>query len=100
MTLKTDESQTNKVLLIGSTEECANGNITIVNPDPRIGRFEITADQLRALRRKYERNADGANSFEEFVTRVSSGGIGTDRYVLVRWCGMWLGIETDGYAHS
>jgi hypothetical protein len=100
MTLKTDEPQTNKVLIPGSTEECANGNIAIVNPDPRNGRFEITADQLRSLRRKYEQNADGASSFEEFLTRVSPGGIGNDQYILLRWCGMSLGIETDGYAHS
>ena len=20
--------------------------------------------------------------------------------IMVRWCGMWLGIETDGYTHS
>ena len=20
--------------------------------------------------------------------------------VMVKWCGMWLGIETDGYTHS
>jgi hypothetical protein len=100
MTSRADESQSNKALIIGNTEECANGNIAIVNPDPRIGRFEITAAQFRALRRKYEQNADQASSFEEFLTRVSPGGIGTDQYILVRWCGMWLGIETDGYTHS
>jgi hypothetical protein len=82
------------------TEPNQQNNIAIVNPDPRIGRFEITADQLRALRRKYEQDADGASSFEEFLTRISSGGIGTDQYLLLRWCGMWLGIETDGYIHS
>jgi hypothetical protein len=21
-------------------------------------------------------------------------------YAMVQWCGMWLGIETDGYTHS
>jgi hypothetical protein len=20
--------------------------------------------------------------------------------VMIQWCGMWLGIETDGYTHS
>jgi hypothetical protein len=100
MPLKTDGPQTNKVLIIGGTEKCADRNVAIVNPDPRIGQFEVTAAQFRALRRKYDQNADEASSFEEFLTRVSPGGVGTDQYILVRWCGMWLGIETDGYTHS
>lgn len=26
--------------------------------------------------------------------------IGSDQCVMVRWCGMYLGIETDGHTHS
>ncbi len=72
----------------------------IDNPDPRIGRIAITADQLRALHRKYELSADGAPSFEEFEYRARPGGIGSDRFLVLPWCGMWLAIETDGHTHS
>ena len=69
-------------------------------PDPCIGQLQITADQLRSLRRKYEQSPDGTNSFEEFLTRIRSGGVGSDSYLLLYWCGMWLGVEADGYTHS
>jgi hypothetical protein len=100
MTLKADESQRNEVIIPDSTNDSSDGKIAILNPDSRIGQFQITADQLRALRKKYEQKADGAASFEEFLIRTSPGAIGTDQYILLRWCGMWLGIETDGYTHS
>lgn len=77
-----------------------NSPVTIVHPDPQIGEHQVTAEQFRALHRKYDLCADGANSFEEFLSRVTSGGVGTDSYILVHWCGMWLGIEKDGYTHS
>ena len=72
----------------------------ITNPDPRVGRFEITQDQLKALRIKFERDAHGAESFETFKSRASPAGVGTDRYIVLPWCGMWLAIEPDGYTHS
>ena len=25
---------------------------------------------------------------------------GGDGCIMIQWCGMWLGIETDGYTHS
>ncbi len=74
--------------------------LTVVNPDPCIGRFEITADQLRALRLKYQQNPDDAASFAQFKGRARPAGTGSDRYVMLPWCGMWLGIEPDGYTHS
>lgn len=79
---------------------CVQHESAAVNPDPRIGRFEITADQLRALQFKFQQHPDGAAGFAEFKGRVRPGGIGSDRYVMLPWCGMWLGIEPDGYTHS
>ena len=35
-------------------------------------------------------------SFEDFVKSI---GVGSD-CIMVQWCGMWLGIETDGHTHS
>lgn len=30
----------------------------------------------------------------------AAGGYCGENYILVPWCGMWLGIETDGHTHS
>ena len=46
---------------------------------------ELRRDDLRALYRKFRRQA--------------VPGIGGD-YVLIPFAGMWLGIEKDGYTHS
>lgn len=35
-------------------------------------------------------------TFEEFVLQAE---LGSD-CIMVPWCGMWLGIEKDGYTHS
>lgn len=35
-------------------------------------------------------------SYRQFRKRVH-GGSGC---IMVQWCGMWLGIEPDGYTHS
>ncbi len=32
--------------------------------------------------------------------RSVEGLIGGNGCIMVPWCGMWLGIETDGYAHT
>ncbi len=72
----------------------------IASPDPNVDRFAITSEQLKALRVKYDQNPDGADSFETFKNRARPGGFGSDRYIVLPWCGMSLGIELDGYTHS
>jgi hypothetical protein len=39
---------------------------------------------------------DQGLTYLEFRRTVSAG----FDCVMVRWCGMWLGIEPDGYTHS
>lgn len=56
----------------------------------------ITRAQWEAIKRKYAQSPDGADSFEAFCLRVVPG---TD-YLMLPWCGMWLGIELDGHTHS
>ena len=56
----------------------------------------ITRAQRLAIRRTYLRSADGAPDYRAFRRRVLPG-LG---YILLPWCGMWLGIEPDGYTHS
>lgn len=57
----------------------------------------ITRAQWEAIKRKYTQNPDSA-TFQEFCDRVVVG-FGGD-YIMLPWCGMWLGIEKDGYTHS
>lgn len=35
-------------------------------------------------------------TYKEFRKRIQHG----YDCIMVQWCGMWLGIETDGYTHS
>jgi hypothetical protein len=72
----------------------------IQNSDRLMESFKITQEQQNALWLKFQQNADGAASFEEFKNRVQPAGLGSDSYILLRWCGMTLGIELDGYTHS
>jgi len=69
---------------------------TIAPNDTKCPSFEVNGAQHKALQRKYAQNADGAASFAEFKGRACMS-FGT---LMLPWCGMWLGIETDGYTHS
>ena len=59
----------------------------------------ITKAQRRAVKRVYDRDPDGSRSYREFRRRVIPTFYGDD-VIMLHWCGMWLGIETDGYTHS
>lgn len=56
----------------------------------------VNKAQRRALKKVYDRYPETQESYRQFRSRVQ-GGFG---YVIVYWCGMWLGIERDGYTHS
>jgi len=64
----------------------------------------LTKQQRIALKKIYDRGTVSASfsktplSYREFRKTVQ-GYPGGD-CVLVPWCGMWLGIEKDGYTHS
>jgi len=66
------------------------------------GEREMNRAQLESLYRVFCRDPDGAQSFLEFRRRALLGTAvkPEDRYFMIRWCGMWLGIEPDGYTHS
>lgn len=58
----------------------------------------ITRAQRLALYRKYihgDLQAKGI-SYRQFRKTVEHG----HDCIMVLWCGMWLGIEPDGYTHS
>jgi len=58
--------------------------------------MKLTKAQRKAVKRKFDINPDGAKSYSEFRRRVVQG----YGYIMLPWCHMWLGIETDGYTHS
>lgn len=55
-----------------------------------------TRAQRLAIRRTYQRSADNAPTYRAFRRRIIPG----PDCILLPWCGMWLGIEKDGYTHS
>jgi hypothetical protein len=69
---------------------------TITPNDRNCEPFEINEAQYKALQRKYTHNPDGAADFEGFRSRARNSG----DCIMLPWCGMWLGIEPDGYTHS
>lgn len=59
---------------------------------------KITKEQQRSLLRKWQQNDQGL-TYREFRKTVTPY-FGDDSCVLVPWCGMWVGIEKDGYSHT
>jgi len=55
----------------------------------------LTKLQRAALKRVYFRDNQGL-TYLAFRRGVVPG----PDCILVKWCNMWLGIETDGYTHS
>jgi len=54
-----------------------------------------TRKQVEAIYKHWERNNQGL-TYRQFRKTVVPG----CNCLMVLWCGMWLGIETDGYTHS
>jgi len=61
--------------------------------------IKTTKQQRQAIAKKYNQNNDGAKSYKEFRKRAQ-GLLGDASCIMIPWCGMWLGIEKDGYTHS
>jgi hypothetical protein len=57
----------------------------------------LTRLQREALKRVWQRT-DQTLSYRQFRRLVVQPNL--NDYVLVPYCGMWLGIEPDGYTHS
>ncbi len=58
-----------------------------------------TRAQREAVKRLFDRNPDGETSYRTFRRRFSWP-IHADCYLFGKWCGMWVGIEWDGYTHT
>lgn len=59
---------------------------------------DLTKAQMKALRDLHERSPDGAKDYVEFIGRANKA-LAVD-CIMIKWCGMWIGIEPDGYTHS
>ena len=57
--------------------------------------MKINKLQQKALLRKWQQNHDD-KTYLQFRRSVKHG----FDCIMVNWCHMWLGIETDGYTHS
>lgn len=55
--------------------------------------------QREALYKLYQRNSNGINTYRQFRKGVMPG-FGDDSYIGIMWCGMFVGIEEDGYSHT
>jgi hypothetical protein len=56
---------------------------------------QLNKEQQVALRRVWQRDSQDMS-----YLKFRRGDLPGYDYVMVRWCGMWLGIERDGYTHS
>lgn len=59
---------------------------------------KLTKEQQHTLLRKWKENDQGM-SFLEF-RRSAFPLFCDDSVIMVEWCGMTLGIETNGYSHA
>jgi hypothetical protein len=60
--------------------------------------MKLTKSQQIALARKWDQSNQGL-TYVEFRRTIEQP-YGADGPIMVAWCGMWLGIEIDGYCHS
>jgi hypothetical protein len=60
--------------------------------------MRLTKPQQISLLRKWRQDTQGL-TFLGFRRQVVPT-FCCDNAVVVRWCNMWLAIETDGYTHS
>jgi len=60
--------------------------------------MKITKPQSQTLLDRWTRH-NNDQTFMQF-RRAVIGTIACDYAITVKWCGMWLCIETDGYCHT
>ena len=60
--------------------------------------MRITKQQAQSLYNRWVQNDQGV-SYLVFRRSVEQT-FGCDDAIVVKWCGMWLCIETDGYCHT
>lgn len=56
----------------------------------------ITREQRLAIKKLYDRTENKILTYRQFRKTVQYG----FDCLMVQWCGMWVGIERDGYTHT
>jgi hypothetical protein len=58
----------------------------------------MTKKQRNAIATRWKYNDQGM-TLKEFIASAQTT-VGMDDAIAIKWCNMWLVIETDGYTHS
>jgi hypothetical protein len=56
----------------------------------------MNISQMWGLWCKFNQDPDGSPDFTHFMGRATEG----YDCLMIQWCGMWLGVERNGYTHS
>ncbi len=62
--------------------------------------FVLTKPQRKAIKLMFDRNPDGSPTYRDFRKRVVPMYVGGGAVALPDWCGMYCGIERDGWTHT
>jgi hypothetical protein len=85
----------------GYTKGSEDRDARMARGEGHVARPEWLNDaQYEAVNKLYRRSPDGSKDRREFFTRIQDCGIGSDRYAGINWCGMFVGIEPNGYTHT
>jgi hypothetical protein len=60
----------------------------------------ITKAQRKAIYELYRRNPDGSPTYRHFRKRFTPILLGGGSLQIDSWCGLFVGIEKDGYTHT
>ena len=58
----------------------------------------MTREQRTAIATRWKYDDQGM-TLKEFASTAQTT-VGLDDAIVIKWCNMWLVIETDGYTHS
>ncbi len=58
----------------------------------------MTREQQHAIRTRWKYNNMGM-TLKKFIASAQTT-VKMDDAIVIKWCDMWLVIETDGYTHS
>jgi hypothetical protein len=61
---------------------------------------QLTPAQNEAVQAKFDQNPDGCETIAELYDRIQPELMSNGAVLINQWCGMVVGIETDGYTHT
>ena len=62
---------------------------------------QITQEQRKSMVRLWTLHSNDGETYLQFRRRFKWTGVGSDNYLFgLVPCGIWIGVELDGHAHS